>query len=245
MADEETPTEDAPEAAPPPEPKAAKEAAPKAEKAVVAASGAGQVAAAAAGPPAVVVVQPPPAGFTAPEVTRRKVLAIGFWAGLLGVLGGIAVTFLNFFYPRGITGFGTPIAVGTVDQLAPGGFIRSLEAKAWVMRLGAQEAEREGAPEGSIIALYHVCPHLGCTVPWRPDFTLPTGDPRNNGEIYAGWFRCPCHGSTYSFTGVRVFGPAPRSMDVFELTIEDNNIIVNTAVIRKGTTENPSLAIQP
>ncbi len=240
MADEETPKE---EAASEPAPKPAKEAAPKAEKAVVAASDAGQVVAAGAGPPAIVVVQPPPTGFTAPEVTRRRVLAIGFWAGLLGVLGAIGATFLNFFYPRGLTGFGTAIAVGSLDQLAPGGFIRSLEAKAWVMRVGPQQAPREGAPDGSIIALYHVCPHLGCTVPWRPEF--PFSDPRNGGEVYTGWFRCPCHGSTYSFTGVRVFGPAPRSMDVFEVTIEDGAIIVNTGAITKGTTDNPSLAIEP
>ena len=238
MADEETPKD---EAASEPEPKAAKEATPKAEKAVVAASGAGQLAAAGAGAPAIVVVQPPPTGFTAPEVTRRRVLAIGFWAGLLGVLGAIGATFLNFFYPRGLTGFGTSIVVGTIDELAPGGFLRNLEAKAWIMRLGEEQSQHEGAAAGSIISLYHKCPHLGCTVPWRPDF--PFTDPRN-GQTYTGWFRCPCHGSTYSFTGVRVFGPAPRSMDVFETTIDEGgNITVNTGAITQGTTNNPSLTI--
>lgn len=226
MADEETP----------------KGEAPKADKAVVASTGAGQVAAAGAGAPAIVVVQPAPTGFTAPEVTRRKVLAIGFWAGLLGVLGAIGATFLNFFYPRGLTGFGTSISVGTIDELAPGGFIRNLEARAWVMRYSAEQAAREGAPEGSILALYHVCPHLGCTVPWRPEF--PFTDPRNS-ETYNGWFRCPCHGSTYSAAGVRVFGPAPRSMDTFEVTVENGNIVVNTGEITPGTTDNPSRAVLP
>jgi cytochrome b6-f complex iron-sulfur subunit len=230
MADEEAPQAESP-----------KEEA--AEKAVVAAGGGRQVAAAGAGAPAVVVVPMPSPGLTAPKVERRRVLQIGFWTAFLVALGGISATIINFMYPRGLAGFGSSIAVGTVDQLPEGGFLRNLDARTWVMRLGAQQAEREGAPQGSIIALYQKCPHLGCTVPWRPEF--PFADPRNNNEVYPGWFRCPCHGSTYSFTGVRVFGPAPRSMDVFGLTIDNGNIIVNTGEIKQGTPDNPSLAIQP
>jgi cytochrome b6-f complex iron-sulfur subunit len=219
------------------------EAADAGEKAVTkAAPGSRELAGAGAGAPAVVVVPKPPAGFTAPTVSRRRVLQIGFWTGLLGLLGAIFATFLNNFYPRGVTGFGGQIFVGTVDQLAPGSFIRNLEAKAWVMRLNAEQAAREGAPEGSIIALFHVCPHLGCTVPWRPEF--PWVDSRS-GESYQGWFRCPCHGSTYSVTGTYVFGPAPRSMDTFDFTIENGNITVNTGSISRGTPENASRAILP
>jgi len=96
--------------------------------------------------------------------------------------------------------------------------------------------------EGAIVALYHKCPHLGCTVPWRPEFAYE--DPRT-GEAYKGWFRCPCHGSTYSAGGVRVFGPAPRSMDTFAVTIEDGRITVDTGSITTGTPSNPSRAIQP
>jgi cytochrome b6-f complex iron-sulfur subunit len=227
MADEETP----------------KAEEPKPEKAVAAAPAGRQVAAAAAGGPAVVVVPAPPTGFSAPQVSRRRVLQIGFWTALLTLLGAIGATIVNNIYPRGLTGFGSQIFVGTVDQLQPGGFIRNLEAKTWVMRLGPEQAAREGAPEGSIIALYHKCPHLGCTVPWRPEFSFP--DPRNNQERYAGWFRCPCHGSTYSFTGTYVFGPAPRSMDTFELTLDGGNIVVNTGKITRGNPENASRAILP
>jgi hypothetical protein len=34
-------------------------------------------------------------------------------------------------------------------------------------------------------------------------------------------------------------------MDVFGLTIDNGNIIVNTGEIKQGTPDNPSLAIQP
>lgn len=214
------------------------------DKAVTKAAPAGrQLAGAGAGAPAVVVVPKPAPGFSAPQVSRRRVLQIGFWSGLLALIGAVFATFLNNFYPRGVTGFGATIFVGTVDSLQPGSFIRNLDAKAWVMRFNAEQAAREGAPEGAILALYHKCPHLGCTVPWRPDFTWT--DTRGAQETYQGWFRCPCHGSTYSVGGVRVFGPAPRSMDTFEFTLDGGNIEVNTGKINRGTTENPSRAKLP
>lgn len=231
MADEQTP-----EPAPAPE--------PKAEKAVVRAGGAGRsLAGAGAGAPAVVVVRPPVAGPKMPEVSRRRVLQIGFWAGMGGLLTGIVVTILNSLYPRGITGFGSTVVVGTIEQLSPGQKIHNLDAKAWMVRLNAEQARRNPpAAEGSVLALYHKCPHLGCTVPYRADFIFD--DPRN-GETYQGWFRCPCHGSTYSDAGVRVFGPAPRSMDSFDLKIDAGKMIVNTGKITLGSSENPSRAINP
>jgi cytochrome b6-f complex iron-sulfur subunit len=231
MADEEAPQAEAPKEEP-------------TDKAVVAAGGGRQVAAAGAGAPALVVVPMPSPGLTAPKVERRRVLQIGFWSAFLVALGGISATIINFMYPRGLAGFGSAIAVGTLDQLPEGGFLRNLDARTWVMRMSADQAEREGAPQGSIIALYHKCPHLGCTVPWQPGF--PFADPRNDNATYQGWFRCPCHGSTYSATGVRVFGPAPRSLDVFALSIDDGgNIIVDTGTITQGSPDNPSHAILP
>jgi cytochrome b6-f complex iron-sulfur subunit len=87
---------------------------------------------------------------------------------------------------------------------------------------------------GAYLALNRKCPHLGCTVPFNPDFVFP--DPL--GGTVTGWFRCPCHGSTYSDTGRRVFGPAPRSMDVFGLTIaEDGTMTVDLSTQFVGATE--------
>ena len=215
-----------------------------AEAAVVkAAPGGGALA--AAGGPSIVVVQPAPAAFQLPQVSRRKVLLIGFWGGMGAMLLGIVTTIINSLYPRNVTGFGGTVFVGTVDALkgAPGQKVHNLDAKAWlVMLTGDQVGRNPGAQEGSIIALYHKCPHLGCTVPWRPDFSRE--DPRN-GETYAGWFLCPCHGSTYSDAGVRVFGPAPRSMDTFALAIAGGKMTVNTGKITTGNETNPSRAILP
>ena len=230
------PDENVEEAKPAPEAKA---------KAVVPASGGGRtVAAAGASGPAVVVVQAPPAGIAVPQVSRRKVLLIGFWTGMGAMVLGIVVTILNSIYPRGITGFGTTIAVGAVESLTPGKKLHNLDAKAWIVRFNAEQAAHNPpAVEGAVMALYHRCVHLGCTVPYREDFSFE--DPRN-GQTYPGWFRCPCHGSTYSDAGVRVFGPAPRSLDTFDLSIDSSGIMqVNTGKISSGNETNPSRAILP
>lgn len=218
---------------------------PKVEKAagaaVVASSGSGALVT-AGGPPAIVVVRPEPVGVQLPEVSRRKVLLIGFWSAMGATMLGIVATIINSLYPRDVAGFGGTVFVGSVDQLAPGKKLHNLDAKAWIVRFDAEQARRNNAQEGAIMALYHKCVHLGCTVPYRADFSRE--DPRN-GETYAGWFLCPCHGSTYSDGGVRVFGPAPRSLDTFALTIDGGKMTVNTGKITTGTTENPSRAILP
>jgi cytochrome b6-f complex iron-sulfur subunit len=78
-------------------------------------------------------------------------------------------------------------------------------------------------------------------VPWRGDFNFP--DPATGTEK-RGWFRCPCHGSTYNDSGVRVYGPAPRSMDFFELTVAGGRISVNTGKATKGTADNAKFAVK-
>lgn len=227
---------------PKPAPKPKVEKAPDAAVVASSSGGAGALAT-AGGPHAIVVVRPEATGMQLPEVTRRKVLLVGFWSAMGALMLGIVVTILNSLYPRDVTGFGGTVFVGSVDLLAPGKKLHNLDAKAWIVRFDATQAKRNpGAQEGAILALYHKCVHLGCTVPYRPDFSRE--DPRNQ-ETYAGWFLCPCHGSTYSDAGVRVFGPAPRSLDTFALTIDGGKMTVNTGKITTGNTENPSRAILP
>lgn len=70
-------------------------------------------------------------------------------------------------------------------------------------------------------------------------------DPRS-GETYTGWFRCPCHGSTYSDAGVKVFGPAPRSLDMFPLTISgDGKLILDVGSVITGSDQDPARGVLP
>ncbi len=57
--------------------------------------------------------------------------------------------------------------------------------------------------EAGVQALYKVCTHLGCLYKWVGTHNR---------------FECPCHGSKFQLNGLYIEGPAPRSLDRFELT---------------------------
>lgn len=85
--------------------------------------------------------------------------------------------------------------------------------------------------EDGVEALWWKCVHLGCTVPWVAG---------------QNQFICPCHGSIYEYNGSRVSGPAPRAMDAFPVTVNDNgSLTVNTdpAGVIQRTTYSPASAV--
>ena len=168
-------------------------------------------------------------------ISRRSLLRVSFW-GALGatVAGGIAVT-LRLIYPPEVAGFGGQISAGEVSQFPAGSKTQVAKGRFWLVNL----TQEQGGP--GLLALWWKCPHLGCTVPWKATFEWP--DP-GTGAITKGWFRCPCHGSTYTDAGVRVFGPAPRSMDTMKLTIKDGRISVDTGSITKGAPDNSDRAVR-
>ncbi|MEX2230352.1 MAG: ubiquinol-cytochrome c reductase iron-sulfur subunit [Dehalococcoidia bacterium] len=173
------------------------------------------------------------------DVSRRRFIRASFWSGLgLTLLGSVGL-FLDFFYPRNVKGFGGPVPAGKVSDYPRGGEPKHvLEGQFWLANLDPAET-RDGGTGGAdgFLALWHKCPHLGCTVPWRGEFDYE-GD--------KGWYRCPCHGSTYTKTGIRVFGPAPRSMDTMLVEIDSaGNITVQTGTITSGGPDNPSRAVLP
>ena len=166
---------------------------------------------------------------------RRAFIRGGFWGGL--AVSGVASAFglWNLLWPRRITGFGTTIKV-PVDRIPKPGDPPSyyIEGRFYLVNLRPDEGAFKdfGKPgPGGLLALWQKCPHLGCRVPWRSDFNFE-GEP--------GWFRCPCHGSTYTKAGIRVFGPAPRPMDTMALEMDpQGNLLVNTGKITPGGEDNP------
>lgn len=174
------------------------------------------------------------------ELTRRSVLRAGFFGGLGLTTAVGAVAFWNLMWPRGLTGFGGVINVPAERVPAPGADpVRVLEGKFWLVNLeaGAGGFGDFGAPSetGGILALWQRCPHLGCTVPWRGTFQF---------EGVEGWFRCPCHGSTYTAAGIRVFGPAPRPLDTMAVSVRsDGSVDVDTGAITNGDVDNAQRAV--
>jgi cytochrome b6-f complex iron-sulfur subunit len=179
-------------------------------------------------------------------VTRRSLLRTSFWAALGVTIAGFTLGFVNFFWPRQVKGFGGIVTIPANDVPKPGDAPKWFPVyKLYLVNLKPgegvpKEFQSFAAPsqKGGLLALWQKCPHLGCTVPWRPDFVFE-GNP---GE--GGWFRCPCHGSTYTKAGVRVFGPAPHPMDTFPLTIGgDGSVQVNTKAAMTGAPDNPQRAV--
>lgn len=142
----------------------------------------------------------PPEEQANPPLNRREFLNIA-WLASLGfltvALGGGAVI---FGIPRFREGeFGGMFTVGRVADLPPQDAAPANypKVKLWI----------SNSAEG-LTALYKVCVHLGCIYGWSDQETK---------------FICPCHGSQYAPNGDYILGPAPRSLDRFVITIEDEN----------------------
>lgn len=138
------------------------------------------------------------AGEEGTPLNRQEFLNLA-WLASIGILvlnvSGITVLFA---YPRFREGeFGGIFKVGPISKLP-----EKLESpdnhpkvKLWLSHT-----------EEGLVALYKVCPHLGCLYGWSDQ------------EFK---FICPCHGSQYEQNGDYILGPAPRSLDRFSIQIVD------------------------
>jgi cytochrome b6-f complex iron-sulfur subunit len=144
---------------------------------------------------------------------------------------------LDFAWTRNPAGAAKQVFVSADRVPKPGDDPVAIpEGRFFLVNLAAGVTPNGEETPGGLLALWRKCPHLGCTVPWRPDFTFLGR---------TGWFRCPCHGSTYTKEGgILVAGPAPRPLDLFEISEvrDDGSIVVSTGVTvaETGSAENPS-----
>jgi cytochrome b6-f complex iron-sulfur subunit len=151
-------------------------------------------------------------------LTRREFLTYAWGAalGLLTVEAGL-VSYL-FMYPRFRAGefggrFFLPITEVPALESAP---VAETAGKFWLVN-------SEDGPK----ALYMVCTHLGCLYKW---------------EASNNRFECPCHGSKFSKEGFYIEGPAPRSLDEFDLAEENGQLVIDTGAKITGgpATESPA-----
>lgn len=139
-------------------------------------------------------------GRSTEPLTRRELLNF-VWVGSLGVfLAEFAGVGVLFAFPRFREGeFGGVFRVGPVDESFPepgGSPVAVNEGKFWAVR----------TQDNAVLALYRVCPHLGCFYNWQ-------GSEQK--------FICPCHGSQFQLNGTYIQGPAPRSADRFVVRLLD------------------------
>ena len=173
-------------------------------------------------------------------MSRRQLMRVALGAGIgLGTLELLAGT-VAFAWPNLRKGFGGVLKIGTLEEvksknttlpISEGFPAYFAEARAFViLRDPAQQrftAGEDTTGDGSdlnVRALYQRCPHLGC----KPNPCLKNF-----------WFECPCHGSRYDRLGIKAdgpqFGPAPRSMDRFSITVAaDGKLTIDTSKITLG-----------
>ena len=84
--------------------------------------------------------------------------------------------------------------------------------------------------DGGFLAISKKCTHLGCAVPWVAERKQ---------------FECPCHASIFDITGDVIKAPAPRALDLYQVTIKRDmvRIDINNPVRRSGFT--PEQVIYP
>jgi cytochrome b6-f complex iron-sulfur subunit len=173
--------------------------------------------------------------------SRRAFLRNSMAVAWLGVLGGFGGATLAFLWPSLRGGFGAVMEVDSEEAILE--YIRE-NRQPYEFPAGRAyfvEYSPENDPEGfyaditddqqaRVMALYQVCVHLGCKVPWCDT---------------SQWFECPCHGSRYNRWAEFRGGPAPRGLDRFAVTIEDGRVLLDTSAIIEGPSRQAVILDQP
>ena len=173
-------------------------------------------------------------------LTRRLLILGGFWSTIGLAMVGLLGPSVDFMWPRKVAGGARKVFVNSNIIPEPGGDPVAIpEGRFFLLNLESGTTPNGEETPGGLLALWRKCPHLGCTVPWRKDFSFLGR---------TGWFRCPCHGSTYTKEGgILVAGPAPRPLDRFSIEVqEDNSIVVTTGVTvaETGAADNPAKTVE-
>ena len=149
------------------------------------------------------------AGGTIARLKRRQLLRIGFLGGTALAVSEITGVFLPFFHVNKIVGLGGKIPAGKKSDVLAGFTstndhpVLFTEGKFFLIH-----------PPNAIAAAYRRCTHLGCAVPFV--------DSEDR-------FHCPCHGSIYDkHTVIVLGGPAPRPLDLFNISDTSGNLVVDT-----------------
>ncbi len=136
-------------------------------------------------------------------ITRRYVLRTGWkiGGGMLALLAGW--TSWELLRPLTASGATGKIKLGSPANFTAGTATFVNQGRLWVANA-----------DGHLFALSQKCPHLGCRVPFCES---------------SGQFECPCHGSVFNIAGEWITGPSPRGMDQHPLTVENDELVVDTS----------------
>ena len=151
----------------------------------------------------------PPRGNSRRSFLTKLWFALGFVA--LAEFIAVAVAFLRPGKPEARPeNLDAVVTAGDVHTFAPDSVTAFVRGRFYLARLA----------DGGFLALSRKCTHLGCTVPW-------VGKENK--------FACPCHASAFDITGNVISPPAPRALDIYAVTIENDIVKVDTGKPIKRT----------
>ncbi|HUS19610.1 MAG TPA: ubiquinol-cytochrome c reductase iron-sulfur subunit [Terriglobales bacterium] len=174
------------------------------------------------------------ASISPPSLERRSFLGVLTTIGTVG-MGAVLFVPLMKFAMHPLLADTTETAwsdVGPVDEFgaatAPVKKLVVIEQRdGWRKVTSEKPVYVLPGPGGGFRVLSAVCPHLGCTVPWKEQ---------------EGKFICPCHVGVFDGEGRRVAGPPPRDMDVLESKVENGVLKVRYQFFRQLTPSREVMA---
>jgi cytochrome b6-f complex iron-sulfur subunit len=164
----------------------------------------------AAAPPAIKLPKSLPKSESDPGIWafgRRSFLQAAGWMSFFGFITIATVGALRMMFPRILYEPPTTFKAGKPQDYNPMTVNEKYKdtERVWIVR-----------DDEKIFAIIAICTHLGCTPRWlQSEFK----------------FKCPCHGSGYTFEGINFEGPAPRPMDRAKIVLNSDNELV----VDKGT----------
>jgi cytochrome b6-f complex iron-sulfur subunit len=110
------------------------------------------------------------------------------------------------------------VVAGPEERFEPGTVKAFPQGKFYLARL----------EDGGFLALGRECTHLGCTVTWLAEENR---------------FLCPCHASAFDIHGDVLQPPAPRSLDLYAVSIENREVKVDISKRSRRSVFEPSQAV--
>jgi menaquinol-cytochrome c reductase iron-sulfur subunit len=163
-------------------------------------------------------------GFPQEEIGRRR-----FFKRLIGLIAGVVA--LGWAVPLLVYGIRPTLRRRSLEWLDAGALgqlavnqPRELDVvvsrrDGWRQVTAVKSFWAYRTPDGGVMALSPICPHLGCAYNWRDA---------------EGRFVCPCHMSVFALDGAVLSGPAPRPLDVFDVRVENGRLFVLPQEFKAG-----------
>ena len=141
------------------------------------------------------------------RLSRRDVGRIAIGAVAASYAG--AIGYPVFRYIASPPGGGAGAAVNEVTLEAPESYEKG---SGLLFKFGSKPALLLRRPDGSFVALFASCQHLGCTVQYQ----------KAEDRIF-----CACHGGVYDpNTGRNVSGPPPRPLERLSVDVSGPKLVV-------------------